>query len=80
MSTLADQWLEVFRAGDYGAKGKFTEQDLRAIASSYDPSLHEAPVVIGHSGDERAGVWLGGKTESRWRHAAGEVAPGAAGA
>ena len=47
MSTLADQWLEVFRAGDYGAKGKFTEQDLRAIASSYDPSLHEAPVVIG---------------------------------
>jgi hypothetical protein len=45
---LTDQWLEIFRAGDYGSRGKYTERDLQAIAASYDPSLHEAPVTIGH--------------------------------
>lgn len=48
MSKLTDQWIELFRAGDYGAKGKFTVQDLDRIAASYDPSFHEAPLVIGH--------------------------------
>ncbi|MGB9106828.1 MAG: hypothetical protein WCC59_18885 [Terriglobales bacterium] len=48
MSSLTDQWLEIFRAGDYGAKGNYSAADLQAIASSYDPSSHEAPVTIGH--------------------------------
>jgi hypothetical protein len=42
------QWLEIFRAGDYGDKGKYTAADLQAMASSYDPKVHEAPVTIGH--------------------------------
>lgn len=45
---LANQWIEIFRTGDYGDKGVFTERDLDQIAKSYDPSFHEAPVVIGH--------------------------------
>jgi len=48
MSAMTDQWMEAFAAGDYGDKGKFTAADLQAIASSYDPKLHDAPVVIGH--------------------------------
>jgi hypothetical protein len=45
---LDGQWIEIFRAGDYGDKGNFTDSDLDTIASSYDPAHHEAPVVIGH--------------------------------
>jgi hypothetical protein len=47
-SKLENQWLEIFRAGDYGDKGTYTERDLDQIASSYDPSFHEVPLVIGH--------------------------------
>ena len=31
-----------------GAELSFSEQDLRASAAAYDPSLHEAPLVVGH--------------------------------
>jgi hypothetical protein len=41
-------WVEIFRAGDYGAKGKFTPADLDRIVSNYDPDFHEAPAVVGH--------------------------------
>jgi hypothetical protein len=42
------QWIEVFRAGDYGAKDKFTTQDLDQMVANYDGGQHEAPIVIGH--------------------------------
>jgi hypothetical protein len=45
---LNDDWLEVFRAGDYGDKGEYSEADLDAIIANYDPKVHEAPVVVGH--------------------------------
>jgi hypothetical protein len=44
MTTLNGQWMEVFRAGDYGAKGKFSAADLDKIVANYDPAKHEAPV------------------------------------
>jgi hypothetical protein len=47
-TALETQPIEVFRAGNYGAKGNFTAADLDRIASSYDPAAHEAPAVIGH--------------------------------
>lgn len=40
--------LEIFRAGDYGELGSFSEQDIEEIAAEYDPSKHEAPIVKGH--------------------------------
>ena len=40
--------LEVFRVGDYGDKGAFSEDDLDRIAADYDPAVHEAPVTIDH--------------------------------
>jgi hypothetical protein len=50
VSKLVNQWLDLFRAGDYSAKGKgtFTEKDLQQIVDNYDPDYHEAPAVIGH--------------------------------
>jgi len=45
---LEDKWIDIFRAGDYGEKGSFTEADLDRVAASYSPAEHEAPVVIGH--------------------------------
>ncbi len=47
--------VEVLRVGTFrdgsGAEHTFSEQDLAAIAASYDPSKHEAPVVVGHPAD-----------------------------
>ena len=50
--------LEVFRAGDYGEKGAFTEKDLDAIASDYLPERHEAPVTIDHAQSGPAFGWV----------------------
>jgi hypothetical protein len=48
MSALEGQWIDVFRAGDYGDKGSYTRGDLDSVIGNYDPAQHEAPVVIGH--------------------------------
>lgn len=52
--------VEVFRAGDYGAKGVYTEDDLRGIAESYDPATHEAPVTFDHEQSGPAHGWVAG--------------------
>lgn len=55
--------IHFFRAGTHvtsdGREITFTEADLRAIATSYDPQLHEAPIVIGHpKTDDPAFGWV----------------------
>lgn len=49
---LNGQWVEIFAAGRHtDSKGRvrdWTEEDLEHTASSYNPSHHEAPNVIGH--------------------------------
>jgi hypothetical protein len=44
--------FEIFRTGTHtslnGQSKNFSESDLDTIASSYNPSEHEAPIVIGH--------------------------------
>jgi hypothetical protein len=57
MSTLE---LEVFRAGDYGAKGAFDEHALENIAADYDAALHEAPVTLDHAQSGPAHGWVAG--------------------
>ncbi len=49
----ASPWVEIFRAGDYRAKGKalVTREDLDRVVRNYDPSFHEAPVTVGHPVD-----------------------------
>ena len=48
MSKLSDQWIELFRTGNYGDKGEYSERDLDQIVANYNRSFHEAPAVIGH--------------------------------
>ncbi|MBS0508060.1 MAG: hypothetical protein JSR53_11825 [Proteobacteria bacterium] len=47
--------IEVFRAGrhmdDAGSVHSFTEADLAAMATGYDPALREAPLTVGHPAD-----------------------------
>jgi hypothetical protein len=50
--------LEVFRAGDYGAKGSYTDADLALIARSYSSQTHEAPVTIDHKQEGPALGWV----------------------
>lgn len=44
--------IEIFKPGRHtalsGAVIEFSESDLEATASAYDPALHEAPFVVGH--------------------------------
>ncbi|HKV94892.1 MAG TPA: hypothetical protein VJW20_20270 [Candidatus Angelobacter sp.] len=46
--TLNGQWIELFRAGEYGDKGSYSEGDIDKMIANYDPAAHEAPIVIGH--------------------------------
>lgn len=44
--------IEIFKPGTHTAMSGetigFTEEQLRESASAYDPSVHEAPIVVGH--------------------------------
>ena len=47
--------VHVFKAGPQtsaqGVQRTFSADDLKEVANSYDPEVHSAPLVIGHSGD-----------------------------
>ena len=48
--------IEIFKPGTFvamnGKTYEFTEADLRAVATAYDPEKHEAPMVVGHPTDD----------------------------
>lgn len=59
--------IHIFRPGRHtsmqGATIDFGEGDLIATAKAYDPTRHEAPLVIGHpQADAPAWGWVGGLT------------------
>ena len=47
--------IHVFKAGDQtsaqGVARSFSTKDLDQVIASYDPQIHEAPLVLGHQGD-----------------------------
>jgi hypothetical protein len=47
--------IHVFKAGDQtsaqGVQRTFSPKDLQQVVDTYDPTVHEAPLVIGHQGD-----------------------------
>lgn len=49
------QWMEVFRAGKHvsssGAERDWSVDDLVRMAEAYDPTIHQAPLVVGHPKD-----------------------------
>lgn len=65
MKTLAHPLIEIFKSGQHTAMSgvtiSFSESDVAAIAASYNPALHEAPLVIGHpAADIPAYGWVAG--------------------
>src|SRR6266702_1623939 len=59
VSKLDQQWIDLFRAGNYGEKGSYDAASLDEIIRNYDPSFHEAPAVIGHpASDKPAYGWV----------------------
>lgn len=55
--------IHIFKAGTHtdmhGARLSFTQSDLAACVKAYDPSVHEAPLVIGHpKTDDPAWGWV----------------------
>ena len=60
-SSLDGKWIEVFRVGDYGDKGRYTEPDLDALVRNFNPAQHEPPVVGGHPEDNAPAYgWVSG--------------------
>lgn len=58
MESTQELELEVFRAGDYGERGTWSEEQLDAIAGDYDPGRHEAPVTLDHEQRGPAQGWV----------------------
>ena len=52
--------LEVFRAGDYGEKGQWSEEMLDQMAEEYRADRHEAPVTLDHAQTGPALGWVSG--------------------
>jgi hypothetical protein len=50
--------MEVFRAGDYGAKGRWSEEDLEFLARDYSPEISEAPLTFDHARSGPAFGWV----------------------
>jgi hypothetical protein len=44
---MAQKFFKIFRAGNY-PQGNISEADVQEMASTYDPSLHEAPLTVNH--------------------------------
>lgn len=70
----SDSPIHILKPGRFRSGGRdvsFAESDLAAIASAYDPALHEAPIVVGHPRtDARAYGWVGSvRSESRGLYA-----------
>lgn len=58
-----EEWFEIFRTGAHtdsaGNISDWTDQDLDEIVSLYDPTIHEAPIVLGHpEHDSPAYGWI----------------------
>lgn len=53
--------VHIFKAGTQtsaqGVTREFTTKDLSEIASSYNPSVHEAPIRIGHEDNDKVPAW-----------------------
>lgn len=50
--------MEVFRAGDYGERGTWTEEQIERLAADYNAQLHEAPLTLDHAQTGPALGWV----------------------
>ena len=80
-----DNWIEIARAGTFvdsqGRPQTFTDADLSAIASAYDPQKRDCPLVFGHPKTDAAPAFgwaqrvkaTGGKLLAQFAQGPGEV-------
>lgn len=80
-----DNWIEIARAGTFvdsqGRPQTFTDADLSAIASAYDPQKRDCPLVFGHPNTDAAPAFgwaqrvkaTGGKLLAQFAQVPGEV-------
>lgn len=55
---MTGKWIEVFRTGDYGDKGSYTEADIDQIIANFNET-DKVPIVVGHpSTDSPAWGWV----------------------
>jgi hypothetical protein len=47
-----NQWVEIFRAGDYGQKGNWTPDKLAAVVTNFKGGEWKPPAVLGHPKDD----------------------------
>jgi hypothetical protein len=59
MPDFNNQWIEIFRAGDYGDKGKWTPEMLATVVKNFDSGAWIPPAVFGHpQEDSPAHGWV----------------------
>ena len=59
-----DLELEVFRSGDYGPRGRWSDDALDQLAEDYAAERHEAPVTLDHAQTGPALGWVAGVRRS----------------
>lgn len=55
---MKDKWMAIFRTGDYGAKGKYTESDLDKTVELFQNEDKEVPITIDHQESGPAYGWV----------------------
>ena len=64
MSNFNNQWIEIFKAGDYGDKGNWPVERVREVVNNFSQATHKPPAVLGHpKHDSPAFGWVAGLTE-----------------
>lgn len=59
MADFNNQWIEIFRAGDYGPKGNWTPEMLQKVIKNFDAGVWKPPAVLGHpQNDSPAMAWV----------------------
>ena len=57
-------WIQIFRVGDYAGKLPVSLADLDDMVRDYSPQRHEAPLVLGHPDTDSPAL---GWVEKLWR-------------
>lgn len=59
MADFNSEWIEIFRVGDYGDKGRFAREDLAMMVGNFKAGLWKPPLVLGHpEHDSPAHGWV----------------------
>ncbi len=48
MPDFNGNWIEIFRAGDYGDKGQWSESDIDKVVANFAAGAWKPPAVLGH--------------------------------